>query len=41
MQLGTYLLLKCGNVSKEHKYLQSDNLFYMEHKWNVKKSLTH
>lgn len=23
-QLGTYLLLKCGNIFKEHKYLPSD-----------------
>lgn len=45
MQLGTYLLIKCGNTFKEHlkihftthfKYLHSDNLFYMEQKWNVK-----
>lgn len=31
-QLGTYLLLKCGNIFKEHKYLQSDITYFM---WNT------
>lgn len=36
MQLDTYLLLKCENIFQDHKYLQSDNLSYVENKWNVK-----